>query len=631
MKKIQLRIFLVFSLLCYANQIWSQSHVVKRKTQTDVTRDSIPSNKKKTKRFFSNIFNRAKSAVFVSKQDSINKATVINAKAVVPFIEFQGKIIRSIKTTEYTFDRIFTDTTTRINHFGTKVLNALHTQTNGWVIRDNLFFKQGDSLNPYLISDNERHLRSLQFIQDARIVVKNVKGSFDSVDLEVITKDYFSITGSLDFSGVNRQKINVAENNLAGAGQRVQLTMLHDKDRVSNYGFDFQYSKTSIAHSFITGTVGFSGINSDPTSANNIQTVYLQLNRPLISPYSKVAGAFNIDFNKSRNTYNKVDTAFYKYSNMNSDVWIGYNFGVKKLLQSDRFRNRTFVSLRYINRYFYSNPFQVGNNYNSFFNPRKAVLGEVTFFRQEFYKTNYIYGFGTTEDVPYGYNIAATAGWYQQLKLSRPYFGINANFYSVSDNKGLRQYYVRNGFFLHNGHMEDISLMLGGSMFSRLHYFKGFKMRQYVKFNFSRIFGRTVLDPLQINNPLGLRYFSADTLKGTQRLSVYTESFFFAKYKIIGFLLAPFVFVDASMLKGEGKPFFSSDIYTGLGGGIRTRNVNLVFGTAELRAIYFPRKAQYSNAFVISFTAEIKFRYNTNYIRPPDIIQLNSEDVGSFY
>jgi hypothetical protein len=179
--------------------------------------------------------------------------------------------------------------------------------------------------------------------------------------------------------------------------------------------------------------------------------------------------------------------------------------------------------------------------------------------------------------------------------------------------------------------MEDVSISGGGSVFSRLYVFNRFKMRQYTRYNFSRIFNRTTYDPLQINNALGLRYFSADTLKGTQRMNIYTETFFFPKYKLLGFQLAPFIFGDAAMLKGEGKAFFTSDIYTSVGGGIRTRNVNLVFGTAELRFIYFPRRAQDGNTFRISFSGDIRFRYNTNYIRRPDIIELNNEDSNSFY
>ncbi|MDQ6812193.1 MAG: hypothetical protein M3040_00410 [Bacteroidota bacterium] len=114
-------------------------------------------------------------------------------------------------------------------------------------------------------------------------------------------------------------------------------------------------------------------------------------------------------------------------------------------------------------------------------------------------------------------------------------------------------------------------------------------------------------------------------------MSVYAETFFFPKRKLFGFQLAPFVFGDAALLTGQNNYFLKSDIYTGVGAGLRARNVNLIFATAELRLMYFPRKAQDMHSFQISFYGDIRFRYNTNYIRPPDIIQLNSEDANSFY
>jgi hypothetical protein len=156
-------------------------------------------------------------------------------------------------------------------------------------------------------------------------------------------------------------------------------------------------------------------------------------------------------------------------------------------------------------------------------------------------------------------------------------------------------------------------------------------MRQYLQYSYTRLFNRVVYDPVQINNPFGLRNFRADTVRGSQRISLYAESLFFAKLKLFGFQLAPFGFAAGTLLTGQDNNFKRSDIYTGIGGGLRTRNVNLVFATAEVKAIYFPRKAQNMNAFQISFNGNIRFRYNSNYIRPPDIVQLNTVDANSFY
>src|SRR4051794_2148925 len=89
----------------------------------------------KKESLFNNLFNRVRTSISVSPPDSTVKATVLNAKSVVPFIEYQGKVIRSITTQELGFEKVFTDTSKRINYYGTRILNALHTNTYGWVIR----------------------------------------------------------------------------------------------------------------------------------------------------------------------------------------------------------------------------------------------------------------------------------------------------------------------------------------------------------------------------------------------------------------------------------------------------------------------------------------------------------------
>lgn len=49
--------------------------------------------------------------------------------------------------------------------------------------------------------------------------------------------------------------------------------------------------------------------------------------------------------------------------------------------------------------------------------------------------------------------------------------------------------------------------------------------------------------------------------------------------------------------------------------------------TSEVRAMYFPKKAQNEDAFKISFYGAMKFKYNTNYIMPSDFIRLNTKDL----
>src|SRR5690606_25609156 len=106
------------------------------------------------------------------------------------------------------------------------------------------------------------------------------------------------------------------------------------------------------------------------------------------------------------------------------------------------------------------------------YNNKKGVLGEFTFFRQEFIKTNYIYGFGTTEDVPYGYNVALAGGWFKQLDLGRPYAGINANRYVYTDKGEFFQYFLRTGVYFNKRRWEDAGVLAGVNFYSKLYRFK---------------------------------------------------------------------------------------------------------------------------------------------------------------
>ncbi len=475
------------------------------------------------------------------------------------------------------------------------------------------------------MADNERYLRSLNFIQDARILVSKVAGSKDSVDIQIITKDLFSITGLLDVNGIQRVRARIAENNLMGMGQALQYTVLVDKSRRPVYGYELLYSKNSIANTFINGTIGYTNINTGrSTGAEEEKAFYVRLDRPLVSPYSKLAGGLEVSYNHSENYYHKIDTQFYNYRYNLYDVWGGYNLGVTKLLKSDnRIRDRSFIALRYLRNHFVEVPFQIGNKFDPLYNTKIAVLSELTLFRQDFYKSNYIYGFGTTEDLPYGFNIALTGGWYQQLYLKRPYAGINANYFIVTQRGEFMQYIAQAGGFRNHG-WEDASLLLGANMFSKLYYYNNWKIREHVKFSYTQQFNRITYEPLRIDNPYGLERFSTDSVFGQRRVTMYAETVAFLKRKVFGFQVAPFTFADLSLLTPEKVAFNKSDLYSGIGGGIRTRNEDLIFGTIELRMIYFPRRGDRNNVFKIAIQSNLRFRYNSRYIKAPDIIQLNS-------
>jgi hypothetical protein len=101
---------------------------------------------------------------------------------------------------------------------------------------------------------------------------------------------------------------------------------------------------------------------------------------------------------------------------------------------------------------------------------------------------------------------------------------------------------------------------------------------------------------------------------------------------LLGFKFAPFVFGDLSLLTPQNESINKSNLFSGLGAGIRARNENLVFNTIELRLVYFPLTTyQNIHSFKIVFTTGLQFRFNNVYVRQPDVVMLNTDGLNSIY
>ncbi|HRO43672.1 MAG TPA: hypothetical protein PL009_12615 [Flavipsychrobacter sp.] len=605
---------------------WIASAQLEQATDTTDLFNKIMINSKN--RFINNVFNDAINSMRKTSSNDSGNVEILIEKSEERFNKYKGRIIRYIFVQRYDFERTFTDTSNRVTYFGTRLLNSLHTDTKEFVIRQNLFMKEHTKLNAYELADNERYLRTLSFIQDVRIFTVPVKGSKDSVD--ILTKDLFTLSAVVDAS-VNSVKLRISESNLAGMAQRVQATGLWEQNRNPKIGYELLYSKTNIGGTFINSTIAYSQIDGGRSDGTEPENAFLiRLERPLVSPFSHVAGGLEVSFNQAENVYKKPDSLFFNYRYNYYDAWVGYNLGTKRMAEYANYsanRTRFFVAARYFKADFKYAPAQIGETFDPIYNTRQAALGQLTIFKQDFYKLNYIYGFGTTEDVPTGYSISITGGWHKQLTLERPYGGIQLEHYLVTPKGGFINSSFKTGGFLHNGKFQDASTLASVNFFTRIFNLKKWKLREYAKFSYTQLNDRITYEPLRINNNYGLNEFRTDSINGNRRISIYSETILYLHRKLFGFRFAPFVFGDFSLISFEQQDFDKSDGYVAIGAGLRTRNENLVFGTIELKALYFPRTILDLPQFRILVSSDLRFRYQSNFVRAPNIIYLNRDDL----
>lgn len=544
---------------------------------------------------------------------------VAAVKSEEAFLPYEGKIIRNIIIRHIDFQRTVYDTTKNIKNTITRIGNKLHSTSKDWVIRDNLFIRENRPVNPFKLADNERHLRDLDFLLEAKFYIIPLRETPDSVDIVVLTRDVFSLGGTINPADPSETKIRLYDANLGGWGQRLQFNGLVEPEREPNFIYEFLYRKNSIAGTFINATLGYTQLNSGSSYGEEEEKAYyIRLDRPLVSPYTRYAGGLELSRNRSENFFRVPDSLFRDYRYVINDFWVGYNIGAN----SNNDRSRHFIAVRAFDQHFTRVPWQPREQERPLYNNQSFVLGSATFFKQNFYTTRYIYGFGRTEDVPYGHNVSVVLGWTRQREIERPYIGLESEKSLVTR---LGEFYtigVRAGGFMNEG-VEDATVLVSGSLTSRLIAKGEFLLRQSFKVDYTRVYKQRTSIPLDINNEFGLQYFRADSLWGTKRFHIQSETLAFSPWQLLGFRFAPFAFGEMAMLAGNERSIFYEKPYFGFGGGIRTRNENLIFGTIELRIIYYPRTTENISAFNVRLASNLRIKYSAGFVRAPGFVRYN--------
>jgi hypothetical protein len=541
-----------------------------------------------------------------------------NVKSEDAFMPYAGKIIRNITVRHIKFEQSIYDTSKNIADVFTRTANNLHVDTRPSVVYNHLFFYVNKPLDPYKLADNERYLRDRDFILDSKISVYSV-GNGDSVDVEVMTRDVFSLGFRPRVSSFDKYSFSIYDANLMGRGQRLQGDFLFEGGRTPFVGKGISYSKSSISGSLIDLTVAYTELNRGLSlGEENEYAWYLRLDRPLVSPYSRLAGGFEFSRNWSVNVDNAEDSLFRQYRYYAQDVWTGYNIGIKKDVRD---RSRYFVALRYSREQFDRQPMQPEERVRRMYNDNQFLLASFTYYLQNFYKTNYVYGFGRTEDVPYGTTASVTTGWSEELGLRRPYIGGTITKHIIAKSSRFYSVELGGGTFFNDGGAEDGVAYIAGRYFSKLYELRKLKIRHQISGGFGRAFNNRIFDLLTLNNQL--REFDADSLYGYQRTFFASETTVFLPGQILGFRFAPFMSVEAANLNREIEERRRRDYFVGLTGGVRVRNENLIFGTVEFRVIYYPNAVDGLNSIAIKVTSNLRIKYSGSFVRPPSFVSYN--------
>lgn len=546
-----------------------------------------------------------------------------------PYAKFNGLLIDTIIIKRVKFGNSVNDTSVTWRNLLSEAANYFHTGTKPKKILDNLFFKEGDTLFANVLAENERYLRDLSFLQDARMVIVRSKKNRKKVVVTIYYKDVFSLGASGDANG-KAIFADVNDDNLAGSGNRLSVQNLFDIDRSKHYGFGIDYLKRNLMGSFASLDVGFQNIaNGYSDGKRDEKNLFVKVDLPLVSQYLLWTGGAEVSYHSNLNYYN-TDSLFnsdlnYIYNRF--DVWAGYNITGRNF-KSELYHPK--VKQFFASRITYNLFNQVPEKYKNVYNPQYAnltsILGAYTIFKQEYYRDNFIYGFGRSEDVPEGYNLSAIGGWTDKNGYSRPYSGIDFEYNYYSKNSTYFNYTLKAGGYIRQHQFEDATGLLNVESFTRLRRLGNSKWfsRHFLTGSITKQFNQFLNEPIRLGSDYGIPQFNNDSSTfSSDRITINCETVFYNTLKVVGFNFAPFAFTNLSFIKPYNETYGDINGYASVGGGVRTRNENLVFGTIELRMFYFPRTTGGMNNFNVAISSNLRFKYNSQYIKRPDFVTAN--------
>ncbi|GAB3251478.1 hypothetical protein GCM10027347_09930 [Larkinella harenae] len=581
-------------------------------------RDSVFYTTLKNRMFKRKITRELHKLLFHDMYNSRIKTGDVNEIETNPFAAYQGRVIRKIyiRRLEVLGPSVY-DTLRKPRSWLERFANRLHADTREGVIRRSfLLFEEGDRVSPDTLRDNERLLRNTNVFHDARIIVVPHEDSQGFVDVYVITQDVWSLTPSGSVGGFNRFDLRLDQRNFRGLAHTFSNQVLYNADDpFQKLEYRGRYIIPYIGKTFFTG-------QADLIETRDLKQYAVRFYRPFLTPDTKWAGSIEVSHNRfPRYAVFSEDSAQLIRLNYNyNDVWAGYAFRpFFSFLGEGDDRTRLVVAARFTRLAFTDRP-EIRADTNQLFQNTNATLFTIGLSRRRYARDVLIYGFGRTEDVPYG-SLAAIIVGYDNAELGkRRYIGFKYSKAHYLESFGYLFGAINIGsFFREEKGLEQGVLTLESSYFTPLRTTTWGNWRHFVNLRYTMgaqrfsnefvtLSGR---DRLGINN---------DNLRGTKLLLTNLENILFSRLNIVGFRVAIVTFATLGLVSYQTKRLFQGPLYQGYGLAFRLRNENLTFNSFQIRLAWYPNIPGNRAPFRPAFEGVPAARFRDFDISAPEII-----------
>jgi len=535
----------------------------------------VATNKSLDQLAIKNNFTKNLLGYFITSQHT--RLAETGVQSITYFSHFSGKKIASVRFVRlHPFGSSLEDTTLVATKWIEKSGNRLHMNTAKYKLRMQLLFKAGEPVNPLLMAENEKLMRDLNYIEDVAFLIEPSENNPNEVNVVVISKDKFEYAVSMSLNADNSD-VEVVNENMFGLGHRLNFGMAQKNSYLPEMGIYFSYQVNNIFGHFINSTIGYS--NTYLKKGWNVSA-----EKKFLTSQEVNAGGF---FYENVAKYNyiaedhpiQLDTTV---SYVTGDTWFLHAIPDKR----NHF-TKTILSFRYYHQEFMRRA-DDSFGQSEFLRNHDFLLTGISFAKRNLYKNNLIYGYGVTEDIPYGHYYSLSGGLDKSQFGTWPYLNLSlSNAWVDKEGRYYCGRFSADGFY-DQGKIKQGTVLLSGDYFSKKFYVFGDPFREFVKIEFLGGINRFKEEYLTIDGRFGIRDFYAHNLKGTNRLKFNFETVRYLKWNFYGFKFTNYLFTDFAFLSDKASSILTEDFYAGIGCGFRIYNESLVFKIIDIRLTWFP-------------------------------------------
>lgn len=522
-----------------------------------------------------------------------------------PFMPYEGFVIRNITIKHVGIIEGSVNDTARIARSAVaKLANRTHLSTWNNVIRNNLLIDIGEPINPYTLADNERILRRLRFIEDARIYIRPLSGN--AAEIIVVVKDRISWAFSTGGSNPDNFRLQLYNRNIAGSGKSTSATWFYNAHQQPKSGYEIRVAGQNIDQT-ITNWELHRLDNADTESWG------LNIQKEFVTPEIKYGGGIELRAIKDstiRLDGERVNNGFYDLKFQ--DLWIGRSF----VLPSRYNRKNLIIAARYLHNNFDIQPFVTRDSNSIYFN-RNLFLGELTFSDQKYMKSNYMLSFGISEDIPIGFRYSIVFGHDANQFYHQNYFGFRFFWSHYFSNLGYLLINQSAGTFDYNSINQGViktKLDYVTPLFSTMRY----RLRNFFTVEYATGVNQPMYKMLSLRDRV--RDIQGSYLTGNGIFTAQVESVIFTPWYFYGFRFAPFAFYTHSNVWDNRIENNTRYRYSSIGGGFRIRNESLVFNTFEFRVSHFLPQLHGASPTRFSFLFSIPLAFNRIFEYKPTLV-----------